>query len=73
MLNDNLSTLEYYINSNDSAPGNNIENMFRKCREQLDKLIEDSNQFFEKDWNQYQEKINNIEVELFKKYEKIEK
>ena len=71
ILNDNLNNTEYYINSSDFEPGNNIENMFRKCNMQLDELIKRFNLFYDLDWQKYQEDINKIDLEIFKKYEKI--
>jgi photosystem II stability/assembly factor-like uncharacterized protein len=73
ILNGNLSSAEYYINSSDYKPGSNIENLMKKCRTQLDTLIEDSNKFFEKDWVEYQSKIESLDNQIFKNYKKIEK
>lgn len=73
ILNDNLRNAENYITSSDFEPGSNVDNMLEKCNAQLDKLIQKTNKFYETDWLEYQEKIDKLEAELFKKYDKIEK
>lgn len=73
ILQDNLSSAEYYIKSSDFKPGNNVDNMMNKCKTQLDELIKNTNIFFENDWKNYQKDIEKIEVNLFKNYDKIEK
>lgn len=73
ILIDNLSNTEYYINSSDSLPGNNIENMMRKCKNQLNTLIENHNNFIENDWKNYKKEISSFEVDILKDVELIKK
>lgn len=60
-----------YLDAGDGAPTPSAQNMMNKAKVQLKDILDKMNGFFEKDFAEYQQKVEAAKFSLFKKYEPI--
>ncbi len=70
-LNGYLFDASGYIRSSDGAPNQMARFATKKATLEAKKTLDAVNQFFEKDWKNYQEEVEAIQRSLFKEYEQI--
>ena len=59
------------VGSSQGKPEGNAMITVNQTKEHLDRVLNKVNQFFEKDWKKYQDKVEAVKYSLFKKYEPI--
>ena len=59
------------LGSSPGKPQGNAMTALLQAKKQTNEVIEKVNVFFEKDWKQYQEKVEAVKYSLFKKYEPL--
>ncbi len=59
------------VGSSQGKPQGNAMITVEQTKEHLDRVLNKVNQFFEKDWKKYQDKVEAVKYSLFKKYEPI--
>ncbi len=70
-LNSSLYTASSYIRASDGPPNQSARNAIAKAERHTKKVVDRINQFFEKDFNTYQEKVEAIKFSLFKEREPV--
>ena len=70
-LNSHLFRASGYIRASDGAPNQMAQFATKKAEAEAEKVITAVNKFFEKDWLEYQQKVEATRHSLFKPYEEI--
>ncbi len=70
-LNSNLYTVNSYIRNSEGEPNQMARYAWKKARIQTREVVGRINNFIEKEWKAYREKIENIEFSIFKEVESI--
>jgi len=68
---DRLGTASYYIGSSLQAPGETEQRLFNQAKEKIDEAIKDVNDFYETQWPEYREAVEDLDLSPFKEYEPI--
>ena len=70
-LNGHLYKAVSYINSSDGSPNQMAQIAIEKAKKETEKALIEVNQFFEKDWSEYQKNAEAARHSLFKSFEPI--
>jgi photosystem II stability/assembly factor-like uncharacterized protein len=70
-LNGVLQNASRYLTSSWQKPGPNSMNAFNRAKVETREVLSQINEFFDKSWKPYMDKINGLSIELFKKREPL--
>lgn len=64
-----LGGVRRYVNSSWGVPGDNAMNTIRRARVETDKVTSAVSAFFNEDWTSFQEKLSELQIDLFSEME----
>jgi photosystem II stability/assembly factor-like uncharacterized protein len=70
-LNSRISWTQAYLSTAWGAPGDNTKAIVKNTTIAANEIFEKINKFIQEDWKNYQEKVNALEINLFKSHEAI--
>jgi len=69
---DRLRTASYYIGSSLKTPGETERRLFNQAKEKVSEAIDAVNNFYAKEWSEYRQTIEALDLSPFKTYEPLE-
>ena len=72
-LNNRLGTAAWYLGSRWDDLGGNTETLIKNTTKAVSETVEEVNQFLEKDFKEYEDMIDSLDFDLFKKIDDIKK
>lgn len=66
-----LGTAYEHLTSSWKAPGENTKLAIKLAADDLQIIVDEVNKFFETEWKDYQEKVQNANIQFFEKYEPV--